>query len=100
MIMRPLGWFFAIFLGPIAGGLIAEAIHRAVGRRRGHWIGVVVVACIVVSALLPAAPSLLGVFLSIANPSAFTVQTWLALLQVSNPVYVILASITAYARLR
>ena len=42
--MAFLGWFFAIFLGPIAGGLIAEAVFRACGSRRGRWIGVTVVA--------------------------------------------------------
>jgi MFS family permease len=99
-IMRPLGWFFAIFLGPIAGGLIAEAIHRAISGRRGRWMAWVVVGCIVAGALLPlTTPAVATLLFSMTNPIAWVVSAP-ALLRYFNIVYIVLASITAYARLR
>jgi hypothetical protein len=44
-------WFFALFAGPIVGGLIAELVYRANGKRRGQYTWLVVGACIVVGAL-------------------------------------------------
>lgn len=48
--LRVLGWFSligAIFLGPVVGGLIAEAVRRGVGRRRGRYLKVIAaVACV------------------------------------------------------
>lgn len=47
-----LGFFlFAIFIGPAAGALVADISWRAVGRRRGRYLWLVVCASIVVAAL-------------------------------------------------
>lgn len=46
-----LGYFlFAIFIGPAAGALVADLTWRAVGRRRSHYLWLVVSASIVVAA--------------------------------------------------
>jgi hypothetical protein len=57
-----LGWF-AIVLGPLAGGLIAQLAHWAVRRQRGRYVWLVVCASIVVGAL----PTLLGGVLGFAS---------------------------------
>ncbi len=45
-----LGWY-AIILGPLAGGGIANVAHWAIGRRRGQYTWLVVCGCIVVGVL-------------------------------------------------
>lgn len=101
LIMGQLGWFFAIFLGPLAGGLIAEATHRAIGRRRGRWIPILVVVCLVGGALLPALPTVVTVLTFVlASPAAFQSNLLFRLLSSFNIVYVVLAAITAYSRLK
>ncbi len=52
-IMTLLGWFFALFLGPLAGGLIGEAVFRATGRKRGRQMWLLAAAALVVGAILP-----------------------------------------------
>jgi len=47
------GWFFMIFIGPAAGGLLGEIIFRAVRRRRGRQLWAVTGAAMVIGALLP-----------------------------------------------
>ncbi|MFB0546855.1 MAG: hypothetical protein ACETWB_08085 [Anaerolineae bacterium] len=99
LIMNQLGWFFALFLGPLVGGLIAEVVRWATGRRRGRWIWLVVSVCIVIGALL--SPLLYVLFLFLSSPEAlqhlFLNPTSL-LFQV-NVVYIVLAVGTAYTRL-
>jgi hypothetical protein len=103
-IMNYLGWFFAIFLGPLIGGLIAEAVHRATGRRRGRSIKWVVGICIVAGAL--AAPLFSVLYLYLFVPGAMGYITLAPASLISqllfrvNIVYVILAVATASARLR
>ena len=46
------GWWFAMIISPIAGGLIGGAVHWAIGRRRGRWIWLVVGACVVLGAAI------------------------------------------------
>lgn len=36
------GWWFALIISPLAGGLIGSACHLVVGRRRGRWTWLVV----------------------------------------------------------
>ena len=43
--------WYAIILGPLVGGGIANLAHRAIGRRRGQYTWLVVCGCIVVGAL-------------------------------------------------
>jgi hypothetical protein len=45
-----LGWY-AIVLGPLAGGAIANLVRLAIQRRRGRYTWLVVCGCIVVGAL-------------------------------------------------
>lgn len=100
-IMGYLGWFFAIFLGPIAGGIIAEAVFRVMGRRRGRGTGIMIVACIVLGALIAAFPLLFYILPILLQGSAQALGSMgLMLLGRFNIVYVVLASVAAYARLR
>lgn len=48
-IMTAIG-FFVIFGAPVAGGIIAEGVFRATGKRRGRYIWIVVVICMIVTA--------------------------------------------------
>lgn len=101
-IMSHLGWFFAIFLGPVIGGLIAEAVRQAIGKRRGRWMSLIVVICIVAGAVIPLIPAFSSV--SAVLPSLSASDFWNVILSTLlsgvNIVYVILAAIAAYARLR
>jgi hypothetical protein len=91
-----LGWY-AIVLGPLAGGGIAEAARWAVRRRRGKYTWLVVCGCIVVGAmfrlLLSLIPSLLLAGAGNYLASGLIGGVW-------NVVYVITAVGAAYARLR
>jgi hypothetical protein len=83
VIVGSLGIWLAIFLGPVAGGVIAEAARWAARRRRGRYMAAVVVGCIVVGAL----PALL-----FARPGIWGL---------GGPIiYMATAIGTAYARLR
>ncbi len=99
-IIPRLGWY-AVLLGPLAGGGIAEAARWAVRRKRGAYTWLVVCGSIVVGALpmvfLSVLP-LLGV--AVSGPGALVPLAgglfrllWLA-------VYLITAVGAAYARLR
>lgn len=57
-----LGWF-AIFLGPVVGGGIAEAARWAIRRKRGEYMWLVVCGSIVVGAL----PTLFGSLISLTG---------------------------------
>lgn len=50
-IVPRLGIFFALILGPVAGSLIAEAVHRATGKRRGRYTGYVVLGGLIAGML-------------------------------------------------
>jgi hypothetical protein len=93
-IIGAVGLFFAFFLAPVAGGIIAEVVRWATGRRRGRWVWLVVSACIVVGALLAAfGPMLTFLLLPEARMALLT-----ALL--THGLYVVLAIGVVYARLR
>lgn len=85
------GWFLAIFLGPLAGGLIAEVAHRAVGGRRGRWLGMMAVCCLVLSA----APEVLSILLAVLAMQRVNLSGLLTL-----GIYLVLASGAVFARLR
>jgi tetratricopeptide (TPR) repeat protein len=82
-IVGSLGIWLAIFLGPAAGGIIAEAARWAARRRRGRYMAILVSACIVVGAL----PTLLFVGRSLWGLGSLV-------------IYVATAIGTAYYRLR
>jgi hypothetical protein len=51
LIIPALG-FFAIFAAPIAGGIIAEGVFRTTGKRRGRYIWIVAIACMIITACI------------------------------------------------
>lgn len=40
-------WIISFLAAPVAGGIVAEAVRRAVGRRRSRHLGTVAAACFV-----------------------------------------------------
>lgn len=40
-------WIISFFAAPFTGGLIAEAVRRAVGRRRSRYLSTIVATCLV-----------------------------------------------------
>jgi hypothetical protein len=51
--------FFVFFVGPFYGGLVAEAVLRAAGRKRGRALEIIGVGSIVLGAVLTCLPRLL-----------------------------------------
>lgn len=98
LIMQQLGWLLAFFLGAAVGGLIAEVVYR-VTHKRGTGMAWLVSACILLGALP-------GVLLMVAfMPGAplaalLDVRVLFGLLMRLNVVYVVLAIMAAFARLR
>ncbi len=95
-----LGWY-AIILGPVAGGGIAEAAHWAIQRRRGEYTWLVVCGSIVVGALpivVLSLFSLLGAGAAIPRSLRPLGAGLLRLLWLG--VYLLTAVGAAYARLR
>ena len=96
-ILGRLGIFLALILGPVAGGVIAEVVRRAIRRRRGRWIWLVVSGCIVTGALVVA---LLPFLFFLFTPQALPSLPLSMLFRLDLIIYVVLAVGTAYARLR
>ena len=95
-----LGWY-AIFLGPVVGGGIAEAVRWAIKRRRGPYTWLVVCGSIVVGALptlLLSVLSFIGLVASVSGALGYLVGGAMRLLWVA--VYLVTAVGAAYARLR
>ncbi len=94
-----LGWF-AIFLGPLSGGVIAEAARWAIKKRRGRYTWLVVCACIVVGA----SPVFLLSLLYVLGSALFQDQQRSIgagmMSIVWTLVYIVTAVGAAYARLR
>ncbi|MFQ6101784.1 MAG: B-box zinc finger protein [Anaerolineae bacterium] len=96
-----LGWY-AIILGPLAGGGIANVAHWAIGRRRGQYTWLIVCGCIVVGVLPQLGLSLLTLLFlpsltDVAGTSYYTRGLMGALWDV---VYLVTAVGAAYAWLR
>lgn len=95
-----LGWY-AIFLGPVVGGGIAEAARWAIRRKRGEYTWLVICGSIVVGALPTVLSSLLalvGMGSAVGGGPVYlgggtTRLFW-------GAVYLIMATGAAYARLR
>jgi hypothetical protein len=100
-----LGWY-AIVLGPLAGGGIAEAVRWAIRRRRGQYTWLVVCGCIVVGGLpkllmslfLLAGSALLGGSEILTTGRAYVTDVLVGL--VWTVVYLVAAVGAAYAWLR
>src|SRR5512139_831512 len=94
LIMPALG-FFAIFGAPIAGGIIAEGVFRATGRRRGRYIWIVVIACMIITACIRLAlmPEVIyAISFGVLGPVMFTL-IWMG-------VYLVISIGIVAARLR
>jgi len=96
-----LGWY-AIVLGPLAGGGIAEAVRWAIRRRRGRYTWLVVCGCIVVGWLVKSLFSFIPLLLLsgvVVDQIGYYLTGWLTGL-VWDIVYLAAAVGAAYARLR
>ncbi len=90
------GWL-ALFLSPLAGMGIAEAVRWAIRRRRGRYTWLVVAACILVGAL----PWMLIILLPILSaPIAAASLTGIAWPLLWGIIYLVGAISAAVARLR
>jgi len=99
-IISAVGIFFTFFLAPVAGGVIAEVVRWATGRRRGRRMWLVVSACIVLGALVAALGSMLPL-LFMPEARATLLAAPLALIfRIDLILYVVLAIGVVYARLR
>ena len=95
-----LGWY-AIFLGPVVGGGIAEAARWAVGRKRGKHMWLVVCGSIIVGALptlLVSLLSFLGLIVRASGVLAYLAGGLMRFLWLG--IYLVTAVGAAYARLR
>ncbi|MBE9473233.1 MAG: B-box zinc finger protein [Chloroflexi bacterium] len=95
-----LGWF-AIFLGPLVGGGIAEAAYRAIQRRRGRYTWLVVCGCIAVGVLPKLLLTLLTFIGPVVDPTAAGYYITSGLMGLLWAVVYLVAAVgAAYARLR
>lgn len=100
-VIPSLGWY-AMILGPVVGGGIAEIVHWAIGRRRGPYTWLIVSGAIVTGVLVKVGFSLLPYLIVIGGsdvPMGSYLQGWLGGL-VWDAIYLFLAVGAAYARLR
>lgn len=105
-------WLFEIFYAPFAGGIIAEVIRRAIGKRRGRYVWLVVCGAVIVGGFLGAGilsiPGVLAATLR-SQLGASALLLWLLsvpimalahLLSIGFLIYLALAVGTVYARLK
>jgi hypothetical protein len=100
-VIGPMLGFFALFAGPIVGGVIAELVWRATGKRRGKYTWLIVAGCMIVASL----PVMIGpVLMSAAFIGSGSGLGRAGLYGVVNllwpVIYLILAVGSAIARLR
>jgi hypothetical protein len=100
-LIGPMLGFFALFAGPIVGGLIAELVWRATGKRRGKYTWLIVAGCMIIVALPVVVWPLLVSAVSIGSGSGLGRAGLYGVLSLLWPViYLILAVGSAIARLR
>jgi hypothetical protein len=111
-VVREMGLWILIllFVGLATGSFVGEAVHRAVGRRRGEYLWLFVAAGIAIGAMLPLLPlfiDLIGDYnrLSPAALRRFERQSgglFSVLFQLALPtlIHIVLSAGTAAARLR
>ncbi len=87
-----LGFFFAFFVSPVAGALVADLAWRAVGRRRSRYLWLTVCGSVVVATL--------GVALYQAGAFSGQAVTSADLLRLDLGIYLVMALSAAYSRLR
>jgi hypothetical protein len=97
--------FFVIFVGPIYGGIVAEAVLRCSGRKRGPILEVIGVGSIVVGYLLVLLPTIIAMFVptpvaAAPNPVAGAALAWGISGIVWHLIGAALAISTCYGRLK
>lgn len=90
VVLANLGWFI-LFLSPLAGGLIAEVVRRAVGRRRSPVLFRLAAAGVALGGLVPLLPSLFFLLMGGGVGMLFAALWPL--------VYILLATSACYASL-
>jgi hypothetical protein len=97
-------WLIAIFYGPFAGGIIAEAIRRTIQKRRGKYIWLAACVTVVIGGFIGAGfPFLFSMFSRGFSASLFLALPFAAMANIFNLgflIYLALAVSTVYARLR
>lgn len=99
-IISAVGIFFTFFLAPAAGGVIAEVVRWATGRRRGRWMWLVVSACIVMGALVAAFGPMLPLLFVPEARAALLAAPLSLIFRIGLILYIVLAIGVVYARLR
>lgn len=94
------GFFFVIILGPIAGGVIAEAVMRVTGYKRGPKMYAIVGGGIIGGALIGAAFYYYSIVGSFGVPSEELGPGFFNLILTGALVYVIAALVGADSRIR
>jgi hypothetical protein len=89
--------FFTIFIAPIAGGLIAEAVRLLTRKHRSKNLFLLTAAAVAIGSLPRILLLLAGMLFSIAAPGAGIIGYLLPL--VWQAVFTVLATSTVYARL-
>ena len=88
--------FFTIFIAPIAGGLIAEAVRLLTRKHRSKKLFLLTTAGVAIGSLPRILLLLAGILFSIASPGAGIIGYLLPL--VWQAVFTVLATSTVYAR--
>jgi uncharacterized membrane protein YjjP (DUF1212 family) len=89
--------FFTIFIAPIAGGLIAEAVRLLTRKHRSKNLFLLTTAGVAIGSLPRILLLLAGMLFSIATPGAGFIGYLLPL--VWQAVFTVLATSTVYARM-
>ncbi len=95
-----LGLLFTFFLSAPAGGLVAEAVNRSTGGKRGRALQIITAICIALGAY---AGPLLATVAYAGTPLALLSNPWVylrTLLNATSLLYTVLAIGAAVARLR
>ena len=96
-----MGFFFALCLGPFAGGFICEAVQRVTGYKRGPRMYAIVGGGILVGLMIAA-----GVYVQMMYPTylageeAVGMDVLYSTVLAGGLVYVVAAMLGAYSRLR
>jgi hypothetical protein len=78
------GWWFALIISPIAGGIIGSVVHWAIGRRRGQWTWLIVGLSMAMGTLV-ALVTMPRAFLSVVIYAAMAISAAVSVLRMGRP---------------